>query len=66
MLSDPPLRGGTDSLREVLMHLLVLGAFWLEKMIADLETRIGLNAASGAGCFLTQEFNCPAPAGQAS
>ena len=48
------------------MHLLVLGAFWLEKMIADLETRIGLNAASGAGCFLTQEFNCPAPAGQAS
>ena len=35
------------------MHLLVLGAFWLEKMIADLETRIGLNVASGAGCFLT-------------
>ena len=35
------------------MHLLVLGTFWLEKMIADLETRIGLNAASGAGCFLT-------------
>ena len=35
----------------VLMHLLVLGAFWLSaKEIATIIQ--GLNALSGAGCFL--------------
>ena len=38
---------------DVLMHLLVLGAFWLEGH-HEHPASSGLNAPSGAGCFLAQ------------
>ncbi len=36
----------------VLMHLLVLGAFWRPTVSATPKLITGLNAPSGAGCFL--------------
>ena len=40
----------------VLMHLLVLGAFWLWRGHPGRPTPTGLNAPSGAGCFLAPAF----------
>ena len=34
------------------MHLLVLGAFWQENPMPFRKRGLGLNAPSGAGCFL--------------
>ena len=36
------------------MHLLVLGAFWPGNERGGVLALLGLNAPSGAGCFLTQ------------
>ena len=49
-LTRPP--GRVAVLHVVLMHLVVLGAFWHDPTARTLSDD-GLNAPSGAGCFLT-------------
>ena len=35
------------------MHLVVLGAFWPQQRVMVIDDSSGINAPSGAGCFLT-------------
>ena len=41
--------------QEVLIHLLVLGAFWMEGGVVGRGPSPSLNVPCGAGCFLTRE-----------